>query len=121
MATQNVNALFTDLGSSPLAAEVNDHSLAGNYARNTYHTQDSLVGLAGQDAVGTWTLTICDQDATRDAGEFHEAAWRFNAVTPGRPSPESGRTADVGTATAHATPAASSPQTNTVTAPRRCW
>ncbi|MEZ4836290.1 MAG: proprotein convertase P-domain-containing protein [Caldilineaceae bacterium] len=79
---KNVNALFSDLGMARLADDLAGHELAGNYRGNVYHPQESLSALAGQNATGDWTLTLCDRDPSRDSGEFYDATLRLTPVAP---------------------------------------
>ncbi|MCE7984102.1 MAG: hypothetical protein DYG89_23250 [Caldilinea sp. CFX5] len=81
---ENVNARFTDLGTALLADDRNSHDLASLYTHNSYQPRQSLAAFAGQDAVGAWTLTLCDRDPASDSGAFYDAALHFTAVAPPR-------------------------------------
>ena len=79
---ENVNALFTDMGAEQLDRDLESHSLDGPYAKNTVRPLENLAAFAGEDALGTWTLLLCDRDPNSDVGAFDDAALHFTALLP---------------------------------------
>jgi subtilisin-like proprotein convertase family protein len=79
---ENVNALFTNQSLARLPDDLFSHDLEAGWAMRAYRPQNSLSAFAGQNAAGTWTLTLCDSDPANDTGAFYAAALDFAAVAP---------------------------------------
>jgi subtilisin-like proprotein convertase family protein len=69
----NIDALFAD--GAPAIDSV-DHDAAAPHYENTWSPSQPLLSFAGEDALGTWTLYVCDQWAT-DEGTLDGAALFF--------------------------------------------
>jgi uncharacterized repeat protein (TIGR01451 family) len=69
----NVDALFRSGFTEDFAAPGSSHDVSEPDYDITRTPRQSLDVFSGQAANGTWTLTICDRDATRDVGTYHRA------------------------------------------------
>jgi subtilisin-like proprotein convertase family protein len=84
---ENINGWFTDQSLARLVDDLSGHDLQVAYSAHIYRPQVSLAAFDGQDAGGTWTLTLCDRDPGRDIGAYHAAELQFASAT----APSNGR------------------------------
>lgn len=79
---ENVNARFTNQALARLTDDLFSHDLEAGFDARAFRPQDSLSAFEGENAAGTWTLTLCDRDPANDTGAFYAAALDFAAVAP---------------------------------------
>ena len=79
--SDNVNVLFDDEASSGVSNYTNSSTATATTSvppySSTYRPTSALSGFDGQNALGTWTLEICDSVAS-NAGTFYQADLYIN-------------------------------------------